>query len=107
MGRKQPQARWMVVTDYKDANGEIHQKLTVIDGPVLPWRISSRKVWASAKGIEYVRSLPRRKPWDDEGVSAVSVCDGKRPLASWRRMEKMSGYTGTYDVHPLIAAQFR
>lgn len=107
MGYKQPQARWMIVTEHEDANGKIREVLTVIDGPVLPWRVSKRRTWANLKGIDYVRSLPRRKPWEKEGVRAVSVCDDRRVLASWKHMTGIGGYTGTHATHKLIAAQFR
>lgn len=107
MGYKQPQARWMVVTDRMDANGHIHEELTIIDGPELPWRISKRQTYAQRMGIQYIRSLHNRKPWHQDGIRAVSVCDGVRELRSWRFMEGQGGYTGTHDVHPLIAQQLR
>ena len=107
MGHKQIKAQWLVVTDHKDANGNVREVLTVIDGPELPWRLLKRRTKAHALGLDYVRSLPKRKPWDEEGVRAVSVCDGTRVLASWTHMTGIGGYTGTHAAHTLVRQQLR
>lgn len=107
MGYKKPQARLLVVTEHKDANGNIREVLREITGPELPWRVTRRKTRAHRLGLEYVRTLARRKPWEEEGVRAVSVCDDKRVLASWQHMTGLGGYTGTHATHKLIRESFR
>lgn len=85
-----------VVTRHKTARG-VAVKRHDIPSVELPYRIGKRLNVAHKVGLSFVRALG-----DGGDVFAVTVSDGKRALASWRRMA-LPGFTGTDDVHPLIA----
>lgn len=86
------------VTRHRTVNGVTVRRHDIPTGHALPWRIAARAGWAHRIGLDYVRSLG-----DGGDVVAVTVSDGgRRALASWRRMD-LPGFTGTHDVHPLIA----
>lgn len=103
---KKVYARWIVVTERRTLNGT-QEEVAVIDGRELPWRILKRRTVAFRMGLDYVRSLGDDGQVPAGGVVAVSVCDDKRALASWRRMDKLAGYTGTHDTHPLISEHLK
>lgn len=63
----------------------------------LPHRIGKRLNVAHKIGLAFVRALGA-----GGDVVAVTVSDGKRALASWRRMA-LPGFTGTSDTHPLVS----
>lgn len=88
-----------VVTRHRTVGGVTMRRHDIPTGHALPWLIAARAGCARGIGINYVRSIG-----DDGDVVAVTVSDGgRRALASWRRMDYLSGLTGTHDVHPLIA----
>lgn len=99
-----PKATILVVTKTKTVSGEVI-KIHKLESRALPYRVAKRRTQAQSIGLEYVRSLgmPNATSLDPLGVLAVTVTDGKRALASWRRMEGWSGFTGTDDVHPLVS----
>jgi hypothetical protein len=101
--RNAPTALILVVTKTKTVGG-YSIKLHKIESRVLPYRLAKRSVHAHSIGLTYVRSLEASKALsiDPTGVQAVTVTDGKRALASWKRMECLGGFTGTHDVHELI-----
>jgi hypothetical protein len=85
-----------VVTEHKTVSG-VAVKRHDIPSVELPYRIGKRLNIGHKIGLSFVRSLGA-----GGDVLAVTVSDGKRALASWRRMA-LPGFTGTHDVHPLIA----
>lgn len=85
-----------VVTEHNTVSG-VTVKRHDIPSVQLPYRIGKRLNVAHKIGLSFVRSLG-----DGGDVQAVTVSDGKRALASWRRMG-LPGFTGTSDVHPLVS----
>ncbi len=85
-----------VVTRHKTVSG-VAVKRHYIPSVELPYRIGKRLNVGHKIGLSFVRSLG-----DGGDVLAVTVSDGKRALASWRRMA-LPGFTGTDDVHPLVS----
>jgi hypothetical protein len=87
-----------VVTEHATVSG-VAVKRDDIPSVELPYRIGKRINVAHKVGLSFVRALGLSS---SGGVVAVTVSDGKRALASWRRMS-LPGFTGTNDVHPLIS----
>lgn len=85
-----------VVTRHSSVSG-VRVKRHDIPSVQLPYRIGKRLTVAHKVGLSFVRALG-----DGGDVVAVTVSDGKRALAAWRRMA-LPGFTGTNDVHPLIS----
>lgn len=90
------QATIHVVTRHNYVKGPREERHD-IPGVELPYRIGKRLNVARNLGLAYVRALGA-----GGDVVAVTVSDGKRALASWRRMS-LPGFTGTSDVHPLVS----
>ena len=86
-----------VVTRHDTVSG-VAVKRHDIPGVELPYRIGKRLTVAHAIGLSFVRALGA-----GGDVVAVTVSDGKRALASWRRMADLPGFTGTHDVHLLVS----
>ena len=99
-----PKALILVVTKTKAANGDYIVKLHKVPSVTLPYRVAKRFKPGYDVGLAFVRTLDSSAPlkFDPAGIQAVTVTDGKRALASWRRMDGLAGFTGTHDVHPLI-----
>jgi len=94
--RTPPTATVHIVTRDRDLRG-VTVKRHDIPSVVLPWIIARRATVAYRVGLATVRALG-----DGGDIVAVSVSDGRRVLASWRRMDSLPGFTGTHNVHPLI-----
>lgn len=99
--RRPVTATMHIVTRHRTVSGYIVKRHDIATGHVLPWNIARRAARAHGIGLAHVRALG-----DGGDVVAVSVSDGRRELASWRRMESLPGFTGTNDVHPLVSAIF-
>lgn len=100
-----PKAVILVVSKTKTSAGDYIIDIQKVElEHVLPYRVAKRYWQGQKLGLEYVRSLGEAAALtiDPAGVQAVTVTDGKHALASWRRMNGISGFTGTHDVHPLV-----
>lgn len=85
-----------VITRHTSVKGVTVKRHDIPSVP-LPYRIGKRLTVAHKVGLTFVRALG-----EGGDVVAVTVSDGKRALASWRRMA-LPGFTGTNDIHPLIS----
>ena len=97
MSRTRINATIHVVTRHNYVKGPREERHD-IPSVELPHRIGKRLNVAHGIGLTYVRALGA-----GGDVLAVTVSDGKRALASWRRMTSLPGFTGTHDVHPLVS----
>lgn len=91
-----------VVTRHNVLSGVHIRRHDIPTGHALPHIIARRATHAHNIGLSFVRALGA-----GGDIVAVSVSDGRRVLASWRRMESLPGFTGTHSVHPLISTLFR
>ena len=87
-----------VIRRARYVRGIVVERHDVPTGHVLPHIIARRATVAHRVGLTFVRALG-----DGGDVVHVDVSDGKRVLASWRRMD-IPGFTGTHDAHPLTSA---
>ena len=87
-----------VIRRARHVRGIVVERHDVPTGHVLPHIIARRATVAHRVGLTFVRALG-----DGGDVIHVDVSDGKRVLASWRRMD-IPGFTGTHDAHPLTSA---
>ena len=98
MSRKRPTLTVHVIRRARYVRGVVVERHDVPMGHVLPHVIARRANVAHTVGLTFVRALG-----DGGDVFHVDVSDGRRVLASWRRMGA-PGFTGTHDVHPLTSA---
>ena len=98
MRRSRPTLTIHVIRRARYVRGIVVERHDVPTGHALPHVIARRASVAHAVGLTFVRALG-----DGGDVFHVDVSDGRRVLASWRRMDA-PGFTGTHDVHPLTSA---
>ena len=97
MSRTRPTPTVHVIRRARYVRGVVVERHDVPMGHVLPHVIARRASVAHAVGLTFVRALG-----DGGDIIHVDVSDGRRVLASWRRMDA-PGFTGTHDVHPLTS----
>lgn len=106
MHKNAQSAKILVQTAHKTISGHKIEVHTIPTEIKLPWRVAKRHVPSHKLGVNFVRALgdlPSLKQ-DGSGIRSVTVTDGRRVLASWRRMEGLGGFTGTNTVADEIKA---